>query len=439
MVFLAFIYWGFAQASGSTFPAQFHWCAATAAYQIEGGNQKSDWWEWEQIPGHLKNEPKSGKACDSWNRYPQDVQALKSLHADTYRMSIEWSRLEPSEGVWDHEAVLHYRKEVQALLAAGITPLITLHHFTFPTWVRLKGGWEWSGLPRAFGDFADVVRLQISPEVKNYVTINEPFVNIISGYLVGVVPPGEKRGLQGLVSPLIGLLKAHAEVAKRYHAANLKVGMAHHLREILPATAWNPLDYLVTYAISNAWNWAIPEALESGVFKINVLGFIRASEEIPYLKNSQDFVGVNYYTRDRFSLTELIQAITGRAPLNGKMDPENWEYYPQGLESLLKEVSKRFEGKPIWITENGYEDAREGQSDSKRVKFLRDHLQSVLNAIQAGARVQGYCYWSLLDNFEWIYGFTPRFGLYETNYQTFERKPRASAQFFRDVATRNQL
>ena len=432
------------------FPPNFHWCAATAAYQIEGGNHQSDWWLWEQTKGHVSHGDRTLKACDSWHHFPRDVTALKMLHADTYRFSIEWSRIEPKEGVINKKAILHYRKEIKLLLKKGITPLITLQHFTFPRWLADKGGWEWEGTPNAFANYADLVRKKIAPEAGSFVTINEPFVNILSGYLMGLTPPGKKISVNELIKPITGLLKSHAEVARRFHAVSsnqtqsrhLEVGMAHHLRIIAPKNEWNPLDVLIANTLNPIWNWSIPDALETGEFKISILGLIDQTLKIPNLAHTQDFIGINYYTRTQFSFEDAWANLTGKGDpnaVNQQMKPENWEYYPQGLETLIKEANQKYADRPIWITENGLSSTKLGIEDGDRVQYLKDHLQSVLNAIHAGAKVRGYCYWSLMDNFEWIYGYQQHFGLFETDYELAQLKPRKSALFFKNVATRNRL
>ena len=445
------------------FPDGFHWCAATSAYQIEGGDVHSDWWDWEKVKGHIKNGDRTKVACDSWHRFLQDLESLLTLGTDTYRMSIEWARIQPDEPKsnknpgWNKKAIHHYRKEVELLRSHGITPLITLHHFSFPKWVRAKGGWTWDGAPQAFADFADVVRTQIDPDADAFITINEPFVNVISGYLAGVVPPGLHTGLSGLIPPMEGLLKAHAEVAKRFHAVKsstsptgyIRVGMAHHLRVIVPPVhTWDFVNFidgetLLTGILSDIWNWAIPDALETGTLKVKIFGLIDENREIPGLAGSQDFVGVNYYTRTVITYADLISDFTGGGQSsfanNSQMDPTHWEVYPQGMEQILKQVAKRYGKKPVWITENGVEDGAEGLNDAKRISFLKQHLESVLAGIKAGAQVEMYCHWSLMDNFEWISGYEPRFGLFETDYKTLERKPRQSASVYREIIQRNRL
>lgn len=426
--------------SAPAFPDGFRWCVSTSAHQIEGANSASDWWEWEQIPGHIANGDRSTYADDHWNRVDEDIALMQSLHVTDYRMTVEWSKIEPQEGQYDNAAILHYKDEVQKLQFHGIQPLITLQHVTFPDWVRKKGGFEWSGIDEAFAGYVSLVYREIAPTVRDFVTINEPTVSLASGYIGGVYPPGEKRQLSGLVPVIRGILRAHA---KAYHVLHqlaaqsgrtVRVGMAHALRTEDPYNPWSLADIIVSSIADSAWNWAIPEAMETGRIRLQALWFINVNEKIEGLKGTQDFVGVNYYSGDliQFSFKEDYIA---RQRKNLPKSDLGWDIYPRGLYRILKRAAHKFPGKPIMITENGIADA----NDSKRPKYIYDHLQAVQQAIHEGARVEGYCEWSLMDNFEWADGYTPRFGLFEVDYKTFERHPRASAQLFGEIARTNSL
>lgn len=422
------------------FPPGFHWCAATAAHQIEGGNINSDWWDWEQVPGHIANGDKSGAACDSWHRVSEDIALLKDLGVDTYRFSIEWAKIEPVEGQYDPAAIAHYKSEVDQLKKAGISPIITLQHFTMPRWLRAKGGWEWAGAEGEFMKYAALVYTKIAPGVRDWITINEPMVNVLGGYYEGIIPPGEKRELSGIVPVLKGLLVAHADAYQVLHqlaktrGAAVRVGMAHHLRTFDPAVLTDPLDETATALAEQAWNWTIPDALETGRLQMSLLWMVSEDEVIPGLAGTQDFLGMNYYTGDliAFSATQgLIQMARSWLP---KSDM-GWDIYPQGFYRILSEAGSRYPGKSIFVTENGVADAK----DSERPDFIQEHLKAMAQAIQEGVPVEGYCHWSLMDNFEWNSGFAPRFGLYAMDYKTFKRTPRPSASFFKEIVRKNAL
>ncbi len=427
------------------FPQGFDWCVATAGHQIEGDDTNGDWWDWEQVPGNIERGERSGKACDSYHRTERDLSVLEQLHTTAYRFSIEWSRIEPEQGTLDEEAIEHYRSFIEQLGRRGIRPIITLQHFVMPRWLRKLGGWEWSGTPGAFGKFARLVRERIAPQARDFVTVNEPMVNVLGGYYLGNVPPGEKRAMKDVAPVLVGLLRAHAAAYRALHSGEggdqVRVGMAHHLRVFSAERALNPLDHLVAHWMDGAWNWALPDALETGVLKVSIPGVIHEVREVPEAKGTQDYVGINYYTREKVNAGVMIRAGTGH-PTAADSErvarmylPANWEVYPQGLEELLLAAHKRYNGKPTLITENGVDDAK----DVKRPDYLRGHLEAVHRAIEKGVDVRGYCHWSMADNFEWIHGFTPRFGLFETDYNTYELKPRASAALFSRFATENAL
>jgi beta-glucosidase len=416
------------------FPQNFKWCVSTAAYQVEGNDSDSDWWDWEQTPGHIANGDKSGMADDEWNRVSEDIGLMKQLGVGVYRFSVEWAKIEPVEGNFDPDVIAHYQDEIKQLQDAGITPLITLHHFTLPRWVRAKGGWEWDGSADAFARFTELAYTQIAPGAHDWITFNEPMVHAMSGYIDGSAPPGEKRAISGIIPVVRGILKAHARAYHLLHSLaakagyDVRVGMAHHLRTFDAYNWFNPLDYLSAYLVDNAWNWTIPDALESGKLSFHMLWLANDDEEIQDLQGTQDYVGVNYYTGDlmQFSFTQgFVQHNRDDLP---KTDV-GWDIYPEGFDRILHKVADRYSGKSILITENGIADS----SDAQRPDFIRDHLRVLAHAIDDGIPVEAYCHWSLMDNFEWSLGFTPRFGLFAVDYTTFARVPRASAELYHDI------
>lgn len=429
------------------FPTGFQWCTATAAHQIEGRNIDSDWWEWELDNWGVT----SGVAVDHWNRVDEDIRLMKDLNAGTYRFSVEWAKIEPQENVFDPAAILHYRQEVEKLRRAGIRPMITLHHFTFPRWVRARGGFEWSGLPVAFARFAERVALEIGADVTDWVTINEPMVHLVLGTVSDRQPPnrrGESKAIGALLAPLRGVLKTHAagywmlkDVARR-QGRSVSVGLAHHLRVFDPAAPWNVLDRLGAGIFDHAFNWMIPEALATGKlhwpagFQAIVgvfLPTLSVDESMPEVRGTQDYFGFNYYTREKISV-DLAKDPSGWLAMG--TDPRVWEIYPSGMYRLLKEIHARYPQLGVMVTENGVDDA----ADLKRVKFIEDHLYAMHQAMAEGVPVTGYCHWSLLDNFEWTMGFDSRFGLYSVDYlDDLKRTKRPSGIRFAEIALQNGL
>lgn len=458
------------------FPANFKWCAATAAHQIEGYNYNSDWWEWEtRRPGcKVKNCETSEFATDHWNRVDEDIRLMRDLNLKQYRFSVEWAKIEPRENQIDWAAVEHYRQEVNKLFAAGVEPMITLQHFTLPMWVAQKGGWRWAGMPQAFKRYAETVYSLFGSRVRDWVTINEPMVHLGGGYVMGLTPPGfapsggpakeerlpsgcsrahrdgapslgspTKEDLARLADAVRGVLKSHAAA---YHALHklakaqkrqIRVGMANHLRAFDPRLVFNPLDWIVKGLFEEFFNWSIPDAMETGRLSLFIPGVINTKNQIiPGLRGTQDFFGLNYYTRD--IVWFKMQAGIGAgmcSKANAVTSDMGWEIYPHGIYRLIREATRRYGNIPILITENGIADNR----DALRPAYIRSHLKAVHRAIRAGSRVEAYCHWSLLDNFEWVEGYGPRFGLYEVDYATMARIPRASAKLYSIIAAENGL
>jgi beta-glucosidase len=420
-----------------SFPAGFGWCVATSAHQIEGGNTESDWWQWEQTPGHIANGEKSGQADDHWNRVEEDTALLESLHVKTYRLSVEWAKIEPHEGFYDPSAVRHYHDEIALLQSKGIRPFITLQHFSLPAWLAAKGGWEWTGTPRAFANYSRYVYENVAPGVRDWVTVNEPLPMVFGGYQTGIYPPGEKRSFQQIVPVFTGILESHALAYHAVHDAaarlgfEVRLGFAHHLRYFRAKTPLNPLDQLAA-KMAEGWNWDFPDAATTGVVKLYIPDVANVNVTIPGLKNSQDFIGVNYYSGDLISVSPTHGILNTQDPKAPKSDL-GWDIVPEGFYEVLKEVAKRYPGKPVLITENGVADSR----DTERSLFLKEHLAALYHAIQDGVPVEGYCHWSLMDNFEWNHGFSPRFGLYQVDYATQKRAARPSAALFSRIASDN--
>ena len=426
-------------ALGATFPKGFKWCVATAAHQVEGNNSNSDWWAWEQIPGKIHQGEKSGAACDHWNRLKQDAQLLKDLNITEYRFSVEWAKIEPEEGRWNWDAVKHYRKELALLRAQGIQPMITLQHFTFPIWISKKGGWKWGGIAPSFAKYASFVMAEIAPDAHDWITINEPMVQLVYGYVKGTFPPGITGEFGNVVEPMIGMLKAHAAA---YHAlkgrkTDVRIGVAHHLRVFTPNWWINPLEQLAAKSFSEVFNWSFLMALETGKLSANIPFALKVDQKISGLQGTQDFLGVNYYSRDMVEIPFPFQISQQRTFVKPGVPTTDmgWEIYPEGFYDLLKEVARRVPGKAIFITENGIAD----RDDSKRIEFIKAHLTALKKAMDEGVPVEGYCYWSFMDNFEWADGFEPRFGLYAVDYKTQARTPRPSAGFFSKLAKENRF
>jgi len=432
-------------------PPNFRFCVSTAAYQVEGNDIHSDWWQWEQQPGKIKNNDKSGVATDAFNHLDEDIQNMTSLGVanvkspliDLYRFSVEWAKIEPSEGVYDEAELAQYQQQIARLHAAGIESMITLYHFTLPQWVAEKGGWEWNGIAKAFEGFTQKVVNALGkdangkPTVKLWITLNEPMSIIAGGYISDVFPPA-RNDIRSIGLPMINMVKAHALSYYKIHELldsddfKPSVGLAHHLRVFDPWRKHNPLDRFASRKFDEIFNWAIPEAIKTGRLKFSMPLVVHVNVDIPEIKKNdpaqtQDFFGLNYYSRDEIAFHLFAKNKLDRKTARGaEVQDLGWEIYPEGMKRILDQVQLRFPHKPIWITENGLAD----KTDQKRAKFIKDHLRVLSEEIARGAPIYGYCHWTLNDNFEWAEGWTAHFGLYSLDPVTLKRVPRSSALEF---------
>ncbi|MGH9085355.1 MAG: glycoside hydrolase family 1 protein [Acidimicrobiales bacterium] len=390
--------------SGREFPAGFRWGTATAAHQIEGGCWNNDWWLWEHTPGSGCAEP-SGDACDSWNRWPDDVAVLAELGFTDYRFSLEWSRIEPEDGELSIAALDHYARVCEGLLAAGIEPVVTFHHFTTPRWLAARGGWERPDTAARFASFCDVAATRLAGLMRRACTINEPNIVSTIGYLAGAFPPGKRdAGLRRKVNEVMVDAHRQAVDAIRAGAPGVPVGLT------LSMT-----DY---------------QAVDGGEAKRDQ---IRRGMEDVFLDatTGDDFIGVQTYSRNRIGPDGAVGAEDGVPTLI-----MGYEYYPQALEATIRRAWEVTKGEvPILVTENGIGT----DDDDQRIAYVRTALEGVLACIADGIDVGGYTYWSLLDNFEWAYGYGPRFGIVECDRTTFARTPKASARWLGRVAQANAL
>ena len=433
-----------ARAEDYPFPHGFLWGTATAAHQVEGGNDKNDWYDWEQIPGKIKNGDKSGRAVDHWNRYASDFDLARQINSNAYRFSVEWSRIENADGSYNPEPIAHYREMLKAMRARGITPMVTLWHFTFPRWAAAKGGFESEEVVQRFAKFAGKMAAELGDLVDLWCTENEPTVHMLAGYIVPMFPPGG-GGISHAVKVYANMIRAHGLA---YHAIKANdtvdadgdgqaalVGIAAHLRIFDPLRPHNPADIIAARALDQVWNKVFFNACIKGEAKISLAGIVLATINHSWLRGTMDFIGMNYYSRDQLKFNPHSPMLADRViPPGTPVSDLNWEIYPEGIYRLLMEM-KRY-GKPIYITENGIADAHE----TMRPKFIQDHLMWIGKAIKDGADVRGYFHWSLMDNFEWAEGFGPRFGLFHTDYANdLARSLTEGGKVFRAIAGANSV
>lgn len=391
------------------FPQGFLWGAATSAHQVEGANTYNDWWKWEQDrPPHLR----SGVACDQYNRYEEDFELAKSLNHNAHRLSIEWSRIEPNDGEFNLEAIEHYKSVLKTLKECGMSVMLTLWHFTLPKWLADKGGWE-NG--KSVGYFDRFVR-RIVPEIADYVdlwiTLNEPGVYIYETYIERVWPHS-KKSLIGQIKTYLNLASAHRKVYKFLHSTNPAgklVGMAQNVMSFEPYHKHSIMEQMAVVL--------------NDIFTNHLFYFLT--------QGTHDFLGINYYFHARLRHKGLMPQKVDFSPQTHEVSDLGWEIYPEGLFDVLSDLSDDL---PIYITECGIAST----NDDRRNRFLVAYLQEVARAVRSGVNVKGFFYWSLVDNFEWHLGFTPRFGLIEVDYETQKRHIRPSALTFAEIIAANGI
>lgn len=416
------------------FPEKFYWGAATSAHQVEGGNI-NDWSEWEhanstrlaaaatkrnanapmRIPDYIiNNYPNplqeenyiSGTACDHYNLFEKDFDIAKSLGHNAHRFSIEWSRIEPEEGKFNEKEIEHYRQVIQALRVRNIEPFVTLWHWTMPLWLQDLGGVKAKKFPKYFSRYAEKMAKVFKDDVKFWITLNEPTAVVAMSYIRGDWPPQKKNPITAL-RVLKNLSRAHSLAYDAIHKIHpeAQVGFSHNMFYYEPHNKNSWLDKLV----------------------VKIAEYFANERFFNMTKGKHDFLGLQYYFHSRFKFPGLLKNE------NKSISDLNWEIYPEGIYHILNGLKKY--NLPIYITENGIADA----GDKKRGEFIRNNLINVHKAIQEGADVRGYLYWSLLDNFEWDKGFWPRFGLVEVDYNTQERKIRPSALEYKKIIEKNAI
>ena len=381
--------------TNASWPAGFLWGTSTSAYQIEGGTENTDWWRFERAEGSGVVEV-CGVACDSWNRYEQDLDLLASLGIRCYRFSLEWARVEPERGRVSSAALEHYRDVLVACRARGIVPVVTLHHFTLPLWVADAGGFENPEIVGWLADYARVVVDALGDLIAVACTINEPNIVAVMGYLLGMFPPG-------------------AADWDRYVAVNATLRECHAaMRDVLRA---GPGEFPIGMPLSMHEYEALPggEAMVAMVVEEMEDKYLAATA-------GDDYVGVQCYTKLQFGPEGLVNDPEGETTQMGYL------FWPQCVEYTARRAAAAT-GLPVIVTENGIGT----EDDAQRVRYLTGALEGVRRLLADGVDVRGYFQWSLMDNFEWALGYGPKFGIASVDRTTFERTPKPSARWYAEA------
>jgi beta-glucosidase len=450
-----------------TFPTGFLWGAATAAYQVEGawnteGKGESIWDRFAHTPGNVQNGDTGDVACDHYHRWEEDVRLMRELGLQAYRFSIAWPRVLPQGRGQPNQAGLDfYSRLVDGLLEAGILPLVTLYHWELPQALQVAGGWPARSTAEAFVEYTDLVTRQLGDRVKHWMTHNEPSVAALLGYAIGAHAPG-MQDYKAAFHASHHLLLSHGWSVPviRQNSADSEVGIAINVNWTVPASP-SPFDRQAARHGDGVWvRWyldplfgrrypadVVADAVTMGYLPPGGLTFVQDGD-LDAISAPLDLFGLNYYTRQIIrnegtpAAENLPPTVIPPAQNDVHWTEMGWEVYPEGLFNVLSRLHFEYQVPPIYITENGcsYSDGPDGSGrvhDQRRIGYLRDHFAAAHRALEMGVPLKGYFVWSLMDNFEWAFGYAQRFGLVWVDYDTQERIPKDSALWYRQVIAEN--
>ena len=433
--------WDKIDTSNMKFSNSFYWGTATASHQVEGNCKNNNWYNWENSKDgnnapRIKDNQKANLACDHWNRYKDDIKLITNLGLTHYRISLEWSKIQPDKDEYNQEAINHYVDVVDSLLEKNITPVITLHHFTNPIWFDQLGGFEKEDNIDFFVSFCEKIFPIFSDKVKIWCTINEPEVYSVMGYFAGVFPPGYKSP-QLTVEVLKNLLIAHTSVYHKLknmpNGLDCQIGLVKNIMQFDPYRKWHLLDWIVCIVTNKIYNGIALSYLKTGTININYPFFVKLYYSSNKAALATDFFGLNYYSHNYLKFKfDKYEFFENKYMEDDIMTDMPYPIYAEGFYRAIKEAEKI--GKPIIITENGIADYK----DNRRGLFIERYIYAMHKAIQEGTDIQGYFYWSLMDNFEWAEGYDMKFGLYEVDFKTQERTLRKGSETFINIINGQQ-
>lgn len=419
------------------FSEHFFIGAATAAHQVEGNNIHSDYWALEHMKTTSFAEP-SLDAVDHYNRYEEDIRLMADAGLNAYRFSIEWARIEPQEGVFDEQELEHYRAVIRCCKEHGIEPIVTLHHFTSPKWLISKGGWEAETTPAYFARYAKYVMERLGSELKYVCTLNEANMGIqvamiAQRYMQQMMAKMAATKTDGTVQVGLNLEKMMAARAQEGMQENMAVfGVPKAETFVSPRTAQGDALVMEAHKAARAAIREVAPHVKVGLtLSLHDIQAVPGGEEhaakewadefthyLPAIRED-DFLGVQNYSRALIGPDGQLPA-----PEGAELTQMDYEFYPEGLEHVICTVHQDFPGE-LMVTENGIATA----DDTRRVAYIGTALEGVRKCIEDGIPVSGYCYWSLLDNFEWQKGFGMTFGLIAVDRSTQTRYPKESLSF----------
>ena len=401
-------------------PKEFIWGTATAAHQVEGNNTNSDFWLLENTKNTVFAEP-SGITCDQWNRYDEDIKLMADHSIQSYRLSIEWARIQPSETEFSQEAIDHYKKVLDCCHAHGLKTCVTYQHFTSPLWFTARGGWEKSENTDFFSKYVERVTTELGDKIDTICTINEANLTAQHFFRFPIYPENGMKTMMPFVSDA-----AKACGSDLDNFGPFLFGHPFKIRDCMMQAHVNSVPIIkgllnknqpvgITLAIEDY------QCIEGGEESRNKAHAESVDICLDQIKDD-DFVGIQMYTRHIFG----PEGVTPNK--EREMLVMDYEYYPESLENVIKYVAPKINC-PIIVTENGI-----GTDDDKqRISYITTALEGLQRCLDDGIDIRGYYYWSFLDNFEWVYGYKPRFGLVKVNRETQERKAKESLKFYQKI------
>ena len=448
------------------FPDGFVWGVGTSSYQIEGavdadGRGRSIWDVFAHTPGKVNRGDTGDHACDSYNRLEDDVRLVSELGVGAYRFSVSWPRVLPTgSGLVNQSGLDYYRRLVERLNQSGIRPVVTVYHWDLPQALEERGGWANRDTAQALGELAHVLAGALGDQAAMWVTLNEPLQIVQQGYVSGTHAPGHRDrelAAAALHHSLLG--HGYALQALRAQLPNAIIGPT---MDPQPFHALDEDALPAALALDAEYNRAYLDPVFSGAYPVDLRADLRPPDalirdgDLELISAPIDFFGLNYYrphyvrSGDPADLRLGESAIPGQPGAVLYLPPElprtvmGWPIVPEGLRDLLIRLHQESGGVPIYVTENGcaaddYLTPEGTIEDHERIEFIHDHLEAVLQAMDAGVKVGGYFHWSLMDNFEWAEGYRRRFGLHYVEFDSGRRVPKRSAQFYRQLALTGEL
>lgn len=436
----------------SKFPKDFVWGTATASYQVEGafqedGRGESIWDRFSRTTGKVFEGHNGDVACDHYHRFEGDIQLMKELGIRSYRFSIAWPRIYPEPGRVNEKGLDFYKRLVETLHRHGIQPVATMYHWDLPQWLQDRGGWVNRDTVDHFLTYAETLFTELGDQIPMWITHNEPWCAAFLGYGMGVHAPGHQDWGEALAAAH-HLLLSHGKTVQAYraHRNDGDIGITLNLTPAIPATD-NPADIGAARrsdGFANRWfldpvfRGAYPaDMAEWYTEKVGALDFIKPGDT-DIIAAPIDFLGVNYYTHQVVQDDPSEEFLhSNPLPVEGEKTEMGWGIHPKSLYKLLRRIQSDYTKLPLYITENGaaFEDqVIDGKvEDSERIAFLRAHFDAALRFVEEGGNLKGYYVWSLLDNFEWSFGYSKRFGLVYVDYETQKRIPKASARWYQQL------